>query len=116
MTSEKLESFKISDTRKPFVASHGKNAGAESPAETPTVGFRRIESMIESESDEQAFGVLGSIKSRLQAFASEATTNRDKTAAKKAIVAVDHVLNLVDFLYKTKDSMVSDNPARHPTP
>ena len=108
MADKTLEPFKISDTRKPSVSSPKKSEVATTAAESPSLGFRRIEGILEREEPATVRASLDKLREGLTQWAAGASTNRDKAAAKKAIVAVDRTSELMDFLYKTKESLVQD--------
>lgn len=108
MTDKKLESFKIGDTQKPGVAKAKKGSEKQPDApQTQTVGFARIEKILEND-DTAAMGEnLSKLIHSLEEFEGKATTNKDKAAAKKAIVAVERTADLLDYLFQTKAQMQS---------
>jgi hypothetical protein len=99
MTPKDLQSFKISDQVKSPVerpkAKKDKDAGPP-----PSVGFPRIESVVESGGAD----TLAALKSRaatLQEMA-KSGSNKDKLAAKKAAQAYEKARALLDYLLATK--------------
>jgi hypothetical protein len=107
MGGKKLESFKIADTRKPGVTSPAKAEPVPAPApESQSLGFKRIEGLLERDEPAAVRAGLESLKGELARL--EAGSNKDKAAAKKALAAVDRAAELMDFLYKTKESMVPE--------
>lgn len=107
MPDKKLESFKIADTRKPGVTTP-MPARAETAAspESQSLGFKRIEGLLESDEPAAVRQNLETLKGELVKLEKDATANKDKAAAKKALAAVDRAAELMDFLYKTKASML----------
>ena len=104
MTDKKLESFKIGDAqRAPAAQPQGK--GAADPAQGQSVGFERIESLLDQEDPVEIGNNLSQIIESLNALASNAKTNRDKVAANKAVMAVERAVDLLDYLYQTKLEM-----------
>ena len=105
MADKKLETFKIGDASPPGV----KRPAAPSPGvtqeESPSLGFARLENLLE-EADPVAVGKsLNKLHQDLERLAKEATTNRAKTAAQKAIAAVERAVDLMDYLFQTKASI-----------
>ncbi|MBN1960458.1 MAG: hypothetical protein JW841_05890 [Deltaproteobacteria bacterium] len=111
MEEKKLESFKISDTRKPSVRSPKKAEQVELPTESPTLGFKRIEGMLEREDSESVKANLEELKNNLNELAINATSHKEKANAKKAIMAVDRTTALVNFLYETRESLINSTLA-----
>lgn len=107
MADDKLEAFKIGDTRKPAVSAPKKTGDS---AEAQSLGFRRIEGILETEDRASVGASLGALRDSLQAY-EQAGGNKEKAAAKKAIVAVDRAVELMDFLFATKESMTRGTPA-----
>ena len=108
MTEKKLESFKIGDTQKPGVAKPKK--GAEKQADKPqsqSVGFARIEKILENNDSATMGESVSKLIQSLEEFEKKSTTNKDKAAAKKAIVAVERTADLLDYLFQTKAQMQS---------
>jgi hypothetical protein len=105
MEDKKLEPFKISDTRKPSVNSPKKAEPVDAAAESPTLGFRRIEGMLEREDPAEVRASLADLKENLTLLAKSAENHRDKAGAKRAIVAVDRTTELVNFLFETRESL-----------
>jgi hypothetical protein len=108
MSEKKLESFKIADTRKPGVTTPTPARAAEPAAspESQSLGFKRIEGLLESDEPAAVRQNLETLKGELAKLEKDATANKDKVAAKKALAAVDRAAELMDFLYKTKASML----------
>ncbi|MEK7703490.1 MAG: hypothetical protein AAB426_00915 [Myxococcota bacterium] len=108
MADKKLESFRIGDTHhRPTVSAprRPQEPSQEQQSEAASLGVRRIEKIIESEQSEDVAQALGGILRRLEAHHEQATTQRAKAAAKKAIAAVERSADLMDYLFRTKDSL-----------
>ncbi len=107
MSDKKLESFKIGDTQKAGVSAPKKGAAAEQQEEGEafSLGFARIEKILEEEDAVVVSDNLNNLLRVLEEFERGASTNRDKAAAKKAIIAVERTADLLDYLFQTKISM-----------
>ena len=107
MSDDDLKAFKIGDTQRPTVASSAssRKAAPEESPETLSVGFARIERLLEAESPDSISEKLGSILNGLEGFDQGASTPKDKAASKKAIAAVERAADLMDFLFQTKDQL-----------
>ncbi len=96
MTNPDLKSFKISEqTKQPVDRPRSKASKADAPP--PSVGFPRIESVVES-------GDLGGLGERLATLQELARSgsNKDKLAAKKAAAAYERAAPLLGYLLETK--------------
>ena len=103
-----LESFKIGDKQGgPGISRPTASRRAtEEPAEAGfSLGFARIETMLEKEDPVAVGQGLSDILGALEAFQAQATSNKDKLAAKKAIVAVERTVDLMDYLFETKAAL-----------
>ena len=106
MADTKLESFKIADTRKPtVVAPVPKTAGASSISEAHSLGFRRIEEILEKEEPGDVKATLERMAAELTDLEKSTSSNKTKAAAKKAIVAVTRTSDLMEYLFQTKATM-----------
>ena len=107
MTEKKLKSFKIGDTQKPGVARPKKSQGTQqnNDATSQSVGFARIEKILENDDAATISENLSKLIQSLEEFEKKATTNKDRAAAKKAIVSVERTADLLDYLFQTKASM-----------
>lgn len=93
-----LKSFKISDqTKQPVDRPRAKATGKADAAPPPSVGFPRIEAVVES-------GDLGGLGDRLATLQEMARTgsNKDKLAARKAAAAYERASALLGYLLETK--------------
>ncbi|MBI5508847.1 MAG: hypothetical protein HY903_08850 [Deltaproteobacteria bacterium] len=106
MANKKLESFKIADTQRPGVQKPKK--GGDKPTttqESQSVGFTRIEKILEANDAASVSENLSKLIASLEDLEKKSSTNKDKAAAKKAIVAVERAADLLDYLFQTKASM-----------
>ena len=111
MADEELKSFKIGDMQGPPVSAPvNPKAPQEQTPQSDSVGFARIEKLLEAETPDDVSESLSSILNNLEQFDSDATTPKDKAASKKAIAAVERAADLVDYLFQTKVAMEA-NPA-----
>ena len=98
MTKSDLKGFKISDqVKQPVDRARGKKADAAATTPPPSVGFPRIEAVVES-------GELGGFASRLDALKelAKSGSNKEKLAAKKAAGAYERAQLLLNYLLETK--------------
>ena len=108
MADKKMESFKIGESRKPSVSSP-KRAQAQAAQRTDTekfsLGFGRIEQILEADDAATVSEELNKILEALEQFERQAKTPKDKAAVKKAIVAIERTADLLDHLFQTKAAM-----------
>ncbi len=108
MADDKLKSFKIGDSQRPTAAPVTQKGDQPASEESVTLGFARIENMLEKE-DPVAIGEnLNTLLKNLEELQSTVTTNKEKLAAKKAIAAVERAVDLMDFLFQTKTQLESN--------
>ena len=105
MADQRLESFKIGDVRRPIVGARTKQAEPEHAEAASSLGFRRIEGILEREDPAQIRRHLGELRDRLMAREKGAQANKERAAAKRAALAVERTAELIDFLFKTKESL-----------
>jgi hypothetical protein len=99
MTRKDLSSFKISDQVKaPVERPKAKKDKDASPP--PSVGFPRIESVVEAGGGDTLAALQGRLAT-LQEMA-KSGSNKDKLAAKKAAAAYEKAKALLDYLLATK--------------
>ncbi len=108
MTDKKLESFKIGATQKPGITK-GKGQAPEksnqAKSEESSLGFRRIETILEGDEAANVAENLNKLLSALEEKAQKSSNNRDKANAQKAMVAVERTVDLLDYLFQTKAQM-----------
>ena len=111
MADEDLKSFKIGDMQgAPRAAPVKPKQSMEPTPESQSVGFARIEKLLEAETPDAVTTQLTSILGNLEQFDADATTPKDKSASKKAIAAVERAADLMDYLFQTKAAMEA-NPS-----
>ena len=105
--TKKMESFKIGDTQKVGVAAPVKKGSAKPSAEPQaySLGFNRIENLLEKEDPVAVGASLNTLLVKLEEFHTKSSTNKDKAAAKKAIIAVERAVDLIDYLFQTKAAL-----------
>lgn len=107
---ENLQSFKIGDTRSPGIGQPKvakRSRQQEQESEEASVGFNRIERILEDEDPVRVSETLGALHQKLEAHLEQAQSNRDKAQAKKALIAVERTADLMDYLFQTKAAMES---------
>ena len=107
MSDKKMDSFRIGDTQRVSVAKPKRPAKPDRAAESQkhSLGFNRIEKILENDEAANVAEKLGNLLQALEQYEQQATAQKDKAAAKKAIVAVERTADLLDFLFQTKSSM-----------
>ena len=110
MSDKELKSFKIGDNQQAGISSpiSSKTSNDAGSPESQSVGFARIEKILEDETPETIGKKLNTLISDLETYGNEASTNKDKLAAQKAIGAVEKVADLMDYLFQTKESLQSN--------
>jgi hypothetical protein len=98
---DNLQSFKISDTRKPTVQRRG-TGGGKAEEEQRSLGFARIERILENEDQNSINAKLTDILDGLHDFNSAANATKDKAAVKKAMIAIERAADLMEYLFETK--------------
>lgn len=98
--SDDLKSFKISDQVPNRVTR--PTSGQGDAVESASVGFPRIEALLES--DEPDFSGFSTRMSNLQELA-QSGSNKEKAGAKKAAIAYERVTDLLEHLLSTKQAM-----------
>lgn len=105
MASDELKSFKVGDKVKKTVEPPRAGAKAEPAPQTPSVGFPRIEAVVEQ--DQPDLSGLQARHAELSALAGSAKANKDKAAAKKAALAYQRAEELIAYLLETKAKMTA---------
>jgi hypothetical protein len=106
MSDKKLESFKIGDKQKPRVKATSSAATKAEPApETQTLGFARIEGILDKETPQEVGKSLARLLDQLAELDSRSKTPKEKSSAKKARAAVERTIDLLDYLFRTKAAM-----------
>jgi hypothetical protein len=109
---DNLQSFKIADTRKPTVQRRGAGSagggGGKVEDEQRSLGFARIERILENEDQNSINAKLTDILDGLHEFNQGSTATKDKAAVKKAMVAIERAADLMEYLFQTKAEL--ENP------
>lgn len=103
MASDDLKSFKIGDKVKKPIEPPRPGSKAEPAPPAASVGFPRIESVVEAEQAD--LSGLQARQAELLAMAEGAKANKDKAAAKKAALAYQRAQELIAYLLETKAKM-----------
>lgn len=112
MSKKKLESFKVAERHAPRVkpshATEGKGAGdaPAAEAESPTVGFARIEAILDQEQPGEVQRSLVQLIDSLDKLMADARSPKERTPAKRAKMAVERTIDLMAYLFETKDAML----------
>jgi len=114
MEDKKLETFRISDTRKATVLAPKKPTPPtrEEVSQAASLGFRRIEKILEDEEPEILGQSLARLLKDLEAFRKRTRSVKDKSAAKKAIAAVERTADLMDYLFQTRAALRARQSAK----
>src|SRR5690242_10502254 len=99
---DNLQSFKIAETRKPTVQRRGQAATKPPEEEQRSLGFARIERILENETHGSINSKLTDILDGLTSFEESKSAQRDKVAAKKAMIAIERAADLMEYLFQTK--------------
>ncbi len=105
-----IKSFKIGDSHRAGMTTPATKAGKlgmEAAEATQSLGFTRIEGLLDDEDPVAVGDSLNAILKSLEELHAGASTNRDKLQAQKAMVAVEKAVDLMDYLYQTKESLES---------
>lgn len=102
----KLEAFKIGDTQKPTVARRSPAKPIKEEPESRSLGFGRIERMLENETPESVSSALNHMLGALHELEAKGGM-KEKAAAKKAMIAVERTADLMDYLFQTKVALES---------
>ncbi len=107
-----IESFKIGDSHRDGMSKPVETGAArlaDGPAaESFSLGFARIENMLEKEDPSEVGQGLTEILGALENLLQGAETNKEKLAIKRATAAVERAVDLMDYLFQTK-SVMEDN-------
>ncbi|OGQ14294.1 MAG: hypothetical protein A2138_18135 [Deltaproteobacteria bacterium RBG_16_71_12] len=105
MASDELKSFKVGDKVKKPVEPPRPGAKAEPTPQAASVGFPRIEAVVEA--DEPDLSGLQARHAELSAMATGSKANKGKAAAKKAALAYQRAQELIVYLLETKAKMTA---------
>lgn len=105
MGSKKIESFKIADTRKPTVSNPKKAAAPVEPSAPASVGFERLEKILDNETPDSVMDTLERMQKDLTTLQKRATKAKEKAAAKKGLAAIAQTHDLMSYLFQIKASL-----------
>ena len=111
MTNKKLETFKVGDKHAPRVkpsaatAQSGAAMGQEQPKET--LGFTRIEEVLDAAEPGEVQRSLVGLTDALDAYMSDNRGQKERAQAKRAKMAVERTIDLLAYLFETKDAMIA---------
>lgn len=108
----KMESFKISDTHRPQVSSVAQRTkDTEGEKESFSLGYEKIEKILENEDPQVMLAGLNGSLEQLRSIESEGS-NKEKLAAGKAAVAYERTIELLDYLFQTKEALQNQSQAK----
>ncbi len=119
MSNKDLQTFKASDLQKP-IKKGGTEKKAASPAqhdakskkeESSSVGFESIEQTLDTMSHDAIKAQLAELIDQIEALGDQASNNRGKSEADKAIIAVERTMELLAYLYQTRDDILKEAQA-----
>ncbi|MEE2961331.1 MAG: hypothetical protein VYA34_11350 [Myxococcota bacterium] len=102
MSDSDLKTFKIGDTHQPTVAASASHRASQAAKGKPTVGFPRLEKLLETETAETVDTKMNAILTNLGNLESQADSPKEKACAKRATAAVSQAHEMLIFLYETK--------------
>jgi hypothetical protein len=107
MSDKKMSSFKAGDLQKQAQqrAPSSKPTQTQNDAAHQTLGFARIEAMLDKEDPKEVLNGLMKIIDRLNAYEASASSAKEKAAAQKARRGLEQGVALVEYLYDVKIHM-----------
>ena len=112
MGDDKIDSFKIGDTHRDGMSAPAQRGGSDVPEEaTQSMGFARIESLLENEDPVEVGENLNQLLVALEELAGGADGKKQKLALQRATAAVERAVDLLDFLFQTKTAMSEEAQA-----
>ena len=106
MVDSKLQSFKVGDKQAPKVK--GGKAERQMPqamSPTQTVGFSRIEALLDDEEPAAVGKKLSDMLDAIAEYEMAGKGPKQKSQAKRAKTAVERTIDLLDYLYRTKEAL-----------
>ena len=118
MPNKDLQSFKASDLQKPAKkggpekkATPAAQHDVKSKKEETSVWFESIEHTLDTMSHDAIKAQLAELIDQIEALGDQASNNRGKSEADKAIIAVERTSELLAYLYKTRDDILKEAQA-----
>lgn len=109
IADKKLESFKVGDTHRAGMSKPPQNPRAKKGQEqNSSVGFGRIEAILEKEDPVEVSKSLDAILQGLATLEEGSPSNKEKLAVRKARVAVERAADLMDYLFQTKAALEAE--------
>ena len=109
MTDDKLKTFKIGDSHRPGMSAPTRKAGNLQEEEAAaSLGFTRIETLLEKEDPVLVGEGLNRVMKQLEELQASGDSNKERAAAKAGMAAVERAVDLIDYLFQTKAAMESD--------
>lgn len=110
MTKKQLETFKVADKHAPRVkpspgAHKAPDKGQEAIKET--LGFARIEEVLDAAAPGDVQRSLVTLNDTLDTYMSDARVQKDRAQAKRAKIAVERTIDLLAYLFETKETMIA---------
>lgn len=110
---QKIEGFKIGDTHRegmsrPPAAVVPKKGAAPAQKQAFSVGFARIEALLDNEDPVEVGKQLNEILIALDELQKRGGSNKEKLAMRRAVAAVERAVDLMDYLYQTKAAMEAE--------
>lgn len=109
MTKKKLETFKVGDKHAPRVKpSAGAHKGAQPVTDEPkeTLGFARIEEVLDASQPGDVQRSLVQLTDALDTYMSDNRGQKERSQAKRAKMAVERTIDLLAYLFETKEAMI----------
>jgi hypothetical protein len=103
-----LKSFKAADSQRPTVSSPAKKGSDEPvPQAGVSLGYEKIEKLLEAEDPQGVLSGLQGSLAKLKQLESDGKNQKEKTASKKAQLAYEHTLSIIEYLFKTKEALLT---------
>jgi hypothetical protein len=110
MSEKELETFKVGERHAPRVkpsATAAKTAAESVQSPQETLGFARIEELLDSAQPGDVQRDLVQLTDRLDTVMADARGQKEKSQAKRAKMAVERTIDLLAYLFETKEAMLA---------
>lgn len=110
MTKKQLETFKVGDKHAPRVkpsAAHAKGAQPATEEPKETLGFARIEEVLDAAKPGDVQRSLVQLTDTLDTYMSDNRGQKERAQAKRAKMAVERTIDLLAYLFETKEAMIA---------
>lgn len=105
---EDLKEFKISDMSRAPAASTAPTPAPEAAPPGNSLGFARIEAVLDHANPQEIGDGFNALLGALETHHGAVKTEREKSAAKKSALAIERTVDLLDYLYRTKDALMQN--------